>query len=86
MNADKIRGMTEKVTKKWAKQRVKEVKSKRARSRRREVFTKPPRPMSIVDAAEQAIPRAYQEASSNGSRVAKQRQIYYKARPIIQER
>ena len=72
------------VTKKWAKQRKTEERSKRAIANRRYVF-KVAR-WTIQDAAYEYMETAYMMASANGRFPANARQIMYAARGYIQDR
>ncbi len=81
--ADDIKNMTARVTKQWTAQRKREERSSRARRHRREfmysdrVYQK--------DVAWRVIPAAYAKVSSNGKYPAHARQIFYAARPDIQD-
>lgn len=71
------------VTKKWAKQRKAEERSKRAIANRRQVFTRAR--WTIKSAAYKYMETAYLKASANGTLPANARQIMYAARPLIQD-
>jgi hypothetical protein len=71
------------VTKKWAKQRKTEERSKRATANRRFVFTRAR--WTIKDAAYEIMETAYLKASGNGRFPANARQIMYAARAYIQD-
>lgn len=72
------------VTRKWAKQRRTEERSKRATANRRHVFRAAR--WTIKDAAYDCMERAYLRASGNGRFPANARQIMYAARGYIQDR
>ena len=72
------------VTKKWAKQRKAEERSKRATANRKYVFRSAR--WTIKDAAYEYMETAYLKASGNGRFPANARQIMYAARGHIQDR
>lgn len=72
------------VTKKWAKQRKAEERSKRAVANRRDLFTRAR--WTIKEAAYEVMETAYLKASGNGRYPANARQIMYAARGYIQDR
>lgn len=82
--AKAIANLIEGVTEKWAKQRKAEERDANARLRRddRLVYFHV-RPVSLKDAACQAIRQAYMAASANDTLPANPRQIMYAARPQI---
>ena len=79
-----LKSVTKSVTKNWTAQRKREERDSRARYHRSQymysdrVYQK--------DIAWEVIPKAYAKASSNGKYPAHARQIFYAARPEIQER
>jgi hypothetical protein len=85
MNADAIVKLSKKVTKKWAKQRTREVKNKRARTQRTERMIYYIPKVTLKQAAAKIMPDAYDQASNGGKHWALRRQIFYKARPLIQK-
>jgi hypothetical protein len=82
--ANDLKSITKSVTKDWTAQRKREERDSRARYHRSQymhsdrVYQK--------DIAWEVIPKAYAKASSNGKYPAHARQIFYAARPEIQER
>jgi len=78
-----ISELVTRVTKKWAKQRKTEERSKRAAANRRFVFTRAR--WTIKDAAYEYMEKAYLKASGNGRFPANARQIMYAARAYIQD-
>ena len=66
MKADSIIDAVEGVTKKWAKQRRAEKREAAARGRRRQVMVYA-RPLSIREAAFDAMEAAYRKASADGA-------------------
>src|SRR4051812_42500430 len=74
----------DKVTDKWRKQNIREIREADARSRRREAFVRPSR-VTAQDAAWRIMPTAYAKASCNGTLPVRPRQIMYAARGYIQE-
>ena len=82
--ANDLKSITKTVTKNWTAQRKREERDSRARYHRSQymhsdrVYQK--------DIAWEVIPKAYAKASSNGKYPAHARQIFYAARPEIQER
>ncbi len=72
------------VTKKWARQRKREERSRQAASNRAYVFRH--RRATLKDAAYEVIEQAYRKASGDGRYPANARQIMYAARGYIQER
>jgi hypothetical protein len=84
MKADKIIGVVQGVTKKWAKQRKREERDAAAAMNRRYVMTRQ-RSVSIRDAAFSIMEHAYLKASANGRLPAHARQIMYAARGHIQK-
>jgi hypothetical protein len=85
MKSDAIINAVQGVTKKWAKQRKAEERSKAAALNRRVAMTRS-RPLSIRDAAFAIMEQAYIRASVGGRLPAHARQIMYAARPYIQQR
>jgi len=79
-----ITGVVTSVTKKWATQRKREERSRRAAANRKYVFRAAR--WTIKDAAYEIMEPAYMMASANGRFPANARQIMYAARPFIQER
>ena len=83
MKAEDFHFVTKGTTKTWAKQRKAEERSSRARSNRVYMYSDRVNQTDIADAA---IPKAYLWASNDGINPAHARQIYYAARPEIQEK
>jgi hypothetical protein len=75
----------EKVTDKWRKQNVREIRDARAQSRRRETFIRV-RPVTVQKAAWEVMEQAYLKASAGGTLPVRPRQIMYAERGYIQER
>lgn len=74
-------------TKRWAEQRKAEERHAKARANRDDRLVRfKVRKVTIKDVAYQVMPRAYRDASSNGTLPAAPRQIYYAARGEILER
>jgi DNA topoisomerase VI subunit B len=73
------------VTKRWTEKRRQEMRSDRADARAEELMRKQERAHypGIKEAAYQLMPRAYQDASGQGTYVAHARQIMYAARPKL---
>ena len=84
MDSKAIIGAVQGVTAKWTKQRKAEERHAAARARRWEAMTYS-RSITIKDAAYDAIPDAYMNASADGTLPAKARQVMYAARGRIQE-
>ena len=80
--SDAIIGALKGVTKKWAKQRKREEREASAILNRGYAMRR--YHVSIKDAAEQVMEKAYLKASANGTLPALARQIMYAARPEIQ--
>lgn len=83
MKIDDIRAATRKVTKKWTAQRKREERATRARCFRDDYMDD--ERISQAEIAERVIPEAYAKASDNGRLSAQARQIYYAARPEIED-
>ena len=83
MKADPILEALGGVTKKWAKQRKAEERSRSAALNREHAMTRSYR-YTIKDAAWDCMRDAYLKASGNGSLPALARQVMYAARPTIQ--
>jgi hypothetical protein len=83
MRLDDIQSVTKSVTAKWTKQRKKEERQSRSRSHRSEyirMYTMP-----FTEAAEDVIPKAYAKVSGPRKLSAHARQIFYAARPAMEE-
>ena len=74
-----------KTTKKWGKKRKAEERSKSV-ARKQAVREKREKRETQVAVAMEVIPAAYAKASNNGQYPATARQVYYAARPAIQDR
>jgi len=83
MKLEDIQSIATSVTRKWTKQRKKEERQSRARSSRSEYVRR--YAMPLTEAALQVIPEAYAKASSNGRLPAHARQIFYPARPKMED-
>jgi predicted GNAT family acetyltransferase len=83
MKAKAIIDAVEGVTKKWAKQRMREDRERSAASNRHYIMTRS-RHVSLKAAAWQHMEEAYLKASANGKLPAQARQVMYAARPHIQ--
>ncbi|WP_145376933.1 hypothetical protein [Symmachiella dynata] len=83
--ADDLIKSTKKVTKKWERQRKSEIRNSRSRSQRRETFSYD-RAEYMTEASEVVTPQAYAQVSGTRNLHANARQIFYKARPQIQQR
>ena len=82
----KLNAMVDAVTAKWTKQKKAEIREHNARLRRRDAMVKRDKPVSIKEAAYEAMEGAYLHASDDGEGgrlPANPRQIYYAARPAI---
>ena len=79
--ADKMLGLVGGVTKKWGKQRKREIRSARA-SVNRAQYLRPSR-TSMKSVVWDHIDEAYLAASGGGTLPAHARQIFYKMRPIV---
>jgi hypothetical protein len=77
--------VTQRVTKKWTKQRKAEERSQRARYARWEAMCSRSR-TAFTEVMHEVIPAAYFKASCNGTLPAHARQIFYAARPLFLER
>jgi len=82
--ADTIIAATQSVTKQWAKQRKSEERSRSSTSERSYRLMRVRRP-SMRDIAFRIMERVYKEVSKNGTLPANARQLFYRARPTIQE-
>jgi len=82
--ADTIIAATQSVTKQWAKQRKSEERSRSSKSERSYRLMRVRRP-SMRDVAFRIMERVYNEVSKNGTLPANARQLFYRARPTIQE-
>ena len=80
MDASKIIGAVESVTKPWAKQRKREERHRAARFSRDYIYSTR---ITQKDVAWKVMEAAYNKASSNGTLPAHARQIMYAARPEI---
>ena len=75
----------ESATAKWAAQRKREERERRAVLRRRDALIERDKPVTLKEAAYAVMERAYLAASANGTLPANPRQIYYAARgPILE--
>ena len=82
----KLNAMVDAVTAKWTKQKKAEIREHNAYLRRRDAMVSRDRPISIKEAAYEAMEAAYLHASDDGEGgrlPANPRQIYYAARPAI---
>src|SRR5262249_8438551 len=82
MRANEIINAVESVTKKWAKQRKAEERTRRASENRRNAMLSRGH-VSIKDAAWRVMRDAYLKASANDTLPAHARQIMYAARPYV---
>jgi len=83
MKSDAIIGAVRGVTKKWAKQRKSEERRASAEANRRQAMTYSR--ITIKDVAWKHMKEAYMKASAGGRLPANARQIYYQARPLVQD-
>jgi hypothetical protein len=80
--ADDIRKITEKVTKKWTKQRKSEERGNSSRSSRQYIYSDQ---VHLSDVAAKLLPPAYAHASGGGKYSVSKRQLYYACRVAFQE-
>jgi hypothetical protein len=74
-----LTGMVARVTGRWERQKIAEIRHSQAALRRQEALTKSGKPMSIKEAAYQVMPEAYAHAAGEIG-VANARQVMYAAR------
>jgi hypothetical protein len=85
MDASNIVADIQSVTAVWAKQRKQEERHAAARARRRDALVRSHR-LSVREVAFEVMEQAYLEASTDGRWPAYARQVFYAARPKIQDR
>ena len=79
----KLNAMVDAVTAKWTKQKKAEIRENNAYLRRRDAMVSRDRPISIKEAAYEAMEAAYLHASADDTLPANPRQIMYAARTAI---